>query len=225
MVRELGSRTISAYAAGMPEMAMFPLSTVLLPGMILPLQVFEPRYRTLMERCMDGDRRFGVTLIERGSEVGGSDVRSMVGTVAEITRAERRPDGRWGVVAVGTERIRVDRWLPDDPYPRAHVTPWPDQVEGSPARLGGHVAECLVTLGQALTLTARLGHPTEPVPALPDDPSVASYQLALLAPLATLDRHRLLSAPGPTKRLVLLDQMLIDLVQALRFMVDDDPNR
>ena len=62
----------------MGELAMFPLQAVLLPGMVLPLHVFEPRYRALMDHCLAGDREFGVALIERGSEVGGDDVRGIL---------------------------------------------------------------------------------------------------------------------------------------------------
>ena len=58
---------------------MFPLGTVLLPGAPLPLQVFEPRYRGLTHDCLAGVPEFGVVLIERGSEVGGGDVRTNVG--------------------------------------------------------------------------------------------------------------------------------------------------
>ena len=98
---------------------MFPLGSVLFPSLVLPLHVFEERYRTLMRHVLDGDHEFGVCLIERGSEVGGGDFRSGIGTVATVQEAAELPDGRWAVVTVGTRRIRVERWLDDDPYPRA----------------------------------------------------------------------------------------------------------
>src|SRR5829696_8282280 len=107
-------------------MPMFPLGTVLLPSVALPLHVFEARYRALVHDCLEGENRFGVVLIERGSEVGGGDVRSNVGTVAQIVEAARFDDGRYALVAVGRERIRVARWLDDQPYPRADVEVWDD---------------------------------------------------------------------------------------------------
>ena len=113
---------------------MFPLGSVLFPSVVLPLHVFEDRYRTLMRDCLAGDREFGVVLIERGSEVGGGDVRTAVGTVARIVESEEYPDGRYAVVAVGVRRIVVDEWLPDAPYPRAEVHDWPDpEVEADVA--------------------------------------------------------------------------------------------
>ncbi len=74
---------------------MFPLGTVLLPGMPLSLHVFEPRYRQMVDDCRAGDGTFGVVLIERGSEVGGGDVRTDVGTLTRIVEARELPDGRW----------------------------------------------------------------------------------------------------------------------------------
>src|SRR3954447_12098654 len=105
----------------MPVLPMFPLGSVLLPSVFLPLHVFEPRYRALTEHCLAGEREFGVVLIERGSEVGGGDVRSPVGTVARILEAVQFDDGRWALGVVGTRRVRVTAWLDDDPYPRAEV--------------------------------------------------------------------------------------------------------
>ena len=101
---------------------MFPLSLVLFPGQILPLHVFEDRYRTMVEEIIDKDREFGVVLIERGSEIGGGDTRKSVGTLAEIIDSEKSNDGRWLLITKGTKRIETSRWLEDSPYPRAEVS-------------------------------------------------------------------------------------------------------
>jgi Lon protease-like protein len=100
---------------------MFPLGTVLFPHAVLPLHVFEPRYRVMMRHCIDGDGEFGVVLIERGSEVGGGDIRFDVGTIARIVQAAELEDGRFAVAAVGLARFQVVQWLPDDPYPNAEI--------------------------------------------------------------------------------------------------------
>ena len=89
-------------------MPMFPLGTVLFPHALLPLHVFEPRYRLMTERVLRGDGEFGVVLIERGSEVGGGDTRFDVGTVARVVRAQELPDGGYALATVGIRRIRVD---------------------------------------------------------------------------------------------------------------------
>src|SRR6516225_1326379 len=100
---------------------MFPLEAVLFPNAVMPLQIFEPRYREMIEVCLRSDGRFGVVLIERGSHVGGGDSRFDFGTVARVVEAARTPDGRYLLATVGTERLRVRRWLSDDPFPRADI--------------------------------------------------------------------------------------------------------
>ena len=112
---------------------MFPLGSVLFPHAALPLHVFEARYRSLVEECLAGEPEFGVVLIERGSEVGGGDTRFGVGTVARIVDASLFPDGRYALVTVGTARLRVHEWLPDDPYPRASVEGLDDRTVGGAA--------------------------------------------------------------------------------------------
>src|SRR5215217_7145860 len=112
----------------MARMPMFPLGAVLLPGGVLPLHVFELRYRQLVQDCLAStDREFGVTLIERGFEVGGGDIRAMVGTVAKLVQVAETDDGRYALMTVGARRIRVNEWLPDDPYPVAEIEDWPDE--------------------------------------------------------------------------------------------------
>src|SRR5258706_11763431 len=100
---------------------MFPLGTVLYPHVLIPLRIFEARYREMTRDLLAGDGRFGVVLIERGSEVGGGDTRSDFGCVAQLVQAQQAPDGRFALMAIGVERLRVHEWLPDDPYPRAVV--------------------------------------------------------------------------------------------------------
>jgi uncharacterized protein len=193
---------------------MFPLGTVLVPGMPLPLHVFEPRYRAMLQDCLAGDRSFGVVLIERGSEVGGGDVRTLVGTRARIVQAEELPDGRWAVVALGVERIRVDRWLPDDPYPRAEVTAWPDDpaagADGDPR------AGITVLLRRAGALVRELGHQGAPLDLeLDGDPVVDSYQAMLSAPLGPADRQQLLAATTLGERWTLLHERLTEQIELL----------
>jgi Lon protease-like protein len=189
---------------------MFPLGTVLVPGMVLPLHVFEPRYRQMLNHCLAGDRSFGVVLIERGSEVGGGDVRTDVGTLAGIARAEQAPDGRWALVALGLRRIRIDRWLPDDPYPRAEASDWPDDGDGA-------VPDTVVPLlRRAAALARELGMTAAPLDLeLADDPVAAGYQAIIAAPLGPADRQRLLAAPTLADRWTLLDTLLTDQIQLL----------
>ncbi len=195
---------------------MFPLGATLLPSMLLPLRIFEPRYRVMAEAVVDGDRTFGVVLIERGSEVGGGDVRTDVGCLARVLEADRLPDGQWSLLCVGEERLRVREWLPDDPHPIADVEPWPDEGEAdvdSEARVVALEERFREVLDLAVEATgASLPGPVD----LSADPVEAAWQMAVLTPLGALDRHRLLSAPSLQRRVELLDEMLDDAALLLR---------
>jgi len=193
----------------MSELPMFPLGSVLFPSIFLPLHIFEPRYRSLARHCLDGDREFGVVLIERGSEVGGDDVRTSVGTVARIIEAAELDDGRWLLGTVGTRRIRVREWLPDDPYPRAEVEDWDDIDRG--IDLADAYAGVVGRLRRVLALKAELAEPAvDATIELADEPSLGSFQVAAVAPLGPADQQKVLLADGPDDRLRLLDTLLTE---------------
>ncbi len=169
-----------------------------------------------MADCLAGEPEFGVVLIDRGHEVGGGDVRRQVATVARIVEVAQFDDGRSALVTVGTRRIRVERWLDDDPYPRADVSDWPDDddIAGEAPPLD----EVLARLRRVLALHTELGEPTPPLDTeVSDDPVIASYHACALAPLGADDQYRLLSAAGPVARRRLLEQLLIGAEEVLRY--------
>lgn len=198
---------------------MFPLGTVLFPGALLPLQVFEPRYRELVRRCLETEPEFGVVLIERGLEVGGGDVRTHVGTVARIVQLAELGGGRYALVAAGTRRIRVRRWLPDAPYPRAEVDDWEDERPADDDETTyDEQAATAARLRRTLALAAEAGqHVASATTEISVDPVQASYHMASLAPLGPADAQRLLGAPGPVARFALLRELLDDVDAALEF--------
>jgi Lon protease-like protein len=204
----------------MPVMPMFPLGIVLLPGGLLPLHVFEPRYRQMVIDCLadDGEPEFGQTLITHGREAGGGDERATVGTVAKVLQIDALDESRYALVAVGTRRIRVNAWLPDDPYPIADVDDWPDE-DPDPIGLDELVAAAHDRVRATLLLASQLAdEPIEPSETeISDDPLVATYHLAAIAPIGPADRYRLLAAPGPRARLTAFDEILDDVDAMLKF--------
>ena len=223
---------------------MFPLGSVLLPGMALPLRIFEARYRVIMSELVAAEPpEFGVVLIERGSEVGGGETRTDVGCRAVVARAAEQPDGTWSVLAVGTRRLRVSRWLPDDPYPVAEVVDWPDErraggepAEGDPAGsdpadvdpadadLEGRIHQLESQARRVAALAVELGARGQlPDVELSPDPELRVYQLATLSTLGALDRRRLLEAPDLHGRVVLLGDLLAEqeLLLGARLTFDD----
>ncbi|SIT72935.1 LON peptidase substrate-binding domain-containing protein [Microbacterium sp. RU33B] len=175
----------------MSATAMFPLNSVLLPHTPIALRIFEPRYLVMLGRMLDEEEpEFGVVLIERGHEAGGGDGRSMIGTMARIVQVEVGAEDMH-LVAVGDERISVDRWLEDDPYPQAevHALPrleWDDAL--TPLR-----AEAERAVRRVLARAAEYGSVLwDPSTELSDDPVASAWQLAGIAPLGEFDRFRLL---------------------------------
>lgn len=200
---------------------MFPLGSVLFPYAALPLHIFEPRYRALVEQCLAGEPEFGVVLIERGSEVGGGDTRFDVGTVARIVEASQFPDGRYALVAVGAARLRVREWLPDAPYPLAAV-----EVVDEPAPEPVLVTvrqEVEQALRRVLTLAAELGVAVAPSDVrLDDDPVRAAFEAAALAPIGSLDAQRLLEIDDPADRLARLGALLADATELLELRLGEE---
>lgn len=200
------------------RLPMFPLGTVLFPHVGLPLRIFEPRYRALVDDCLRVGQEFGVVLISRGSEVGGGDERFPIGTVAHIVEATELADGQWLLMTVGTRRIEVVTWLPDDPYPVALAQDLPEERLGAGAEELTLLAEAEGAVRKGLLLQAQLGEArVSPTVRLAGDPHVAAYQLASIAPLGTLDQQDLLSEPDPHQRLRRLRVLADDAVEVLAY--------
>jgi Lon protease-like protein len=161
------------------------------------------------------ESEFGVVLIDRGSEVGGGDVRRRVGTVARLLEASQLADGRWVVAVVGTRRFRVDEWLPDAPYPMAETTELDDTTSWD----GGDddaLAEAGRLVRRTLGLAAELGEGGAPMTfELSDDPVVALWQLCALLPVGPWDRQRLLESDDPATRLRQLAELAEDIAGVL----------
>jgi Lon protease-like protein len=194
---------------------MFPLGTVLFPYALLPLHVFEPRYRLMARHVLDGDNEFGVVLIERGSEVGGGDVRFDVGTMARVVQAAELPDGRFALQTVGLHRIHVARWLADDPYPRAEVVDIAETAT-EPNAASDARARVAAALDDVVGVARRVDERVPDPPTLDADPARASYEAAAIAPIGPLDAQRILESPDAVARLEALAVLLVERAAELR---------
>lgn len=172
---------------------MFPLSRPLMPGMPLPLRLFEPRYLAMLEAVLVREPAdFGVVLIERGTEAGGGETRFDIGTMARV--AQVAPDGdTFVLIAHGSSRFTVDRWLPDDPFPQAEVQLVPDLVWDDELDVALFAAEDAIRsdLVRASELVDLEWSPDTP---LGEDPIERSWQLAGISLLGELDQLELLRA-------------------------------
>ena len=197
---------------------MFPLNAVLFPGMCVPLTVFEDRYRALVHHLLRVDdpteRVFGSVGIREGYEVGSHGAQSLfrVGCKVQMTEVEPRPDGTFDLVAVGLERIELDRLDTSGSYPVGHVHPRPETDEPVPDAV---VELALSTFAAYREQLAEIRD--DPYPGrLPSDPSYLSWTLAAVAPLPLPQRQSLLEAEDATTRLGMVTSLLRDELQAMR---------
>ncbi|MBM3946714.1 MAG: hypothetical protein FJ315_04865, partial [SAR202 cluster bacterium] len=118
---------------------LFPIRAVLFPGVAIPMNVFEQRYRTMMEEVLAGDRTFGIVLIKTGLEVGGPATPMDVGTIASVEDLQRRQDGRMSFNALGRQRFRILELIHDRPYLRGRIKLLPVDEPPADATLVDHV--------------------------------------------------------------------------------------
>jgi Lon protease-like protein len=202
-------------------MPMFPLGSVLFPSMPLTLRIFEERYLKLLGDLMGSDRpEFGVVLVSRGSEVGGSDNRMSVGTIASVTEIGTT-DEFLGLESHGSRRFTVTDWLPDDPYPIAEIEFLPDLIWDDnlmPARV--HLESQVRKL---LALASEFGDLLFGADiALSDDPMDAVWQMAGILPIGELDRFDLLRSQSAEELIAQTYEIVTTAEETLRAMLTGD---
>jgi Lon protease-like protein len=212
-------------ASGQRLLPIFPLSTVLFPGAALPLHIFEQRYRAMIRRCLEAPaHEFVVCLIKEGDEVvepptpdappGRPAIPHDVGTTARILEAHQLPDGRYYIVCLGGERIRLRRLVQREPYLVGAVEPFPDEAAPTPtqdpaelaARMRGAVERLLATLKQALAARPEQRRQVQELArAVPADARGLSFFVPRVLTLANAqEQQRLLEATSAHERLRLV---------------------
>jgi Lon protease-like protein len=183
---------------------LFPLGTVLYPGLLLPLHIFEDRYRQLVRDLLDGPepRRFGVIAIRKGRETGVEGISSLheIGCTATLRRVAEHDDGRFDLVTVGSQRFRLLELDDSRPYLQGEVDLLAEDA-GDEAAAG--VAGEAVRRGFRAyldALTAR-GATQVSVPDLPADPVQLSYLVAASVIIDLGDQQALLAEPDAATRL------------------------
>lgn len=200
---------------------MFPLNTVLFPGMTLPLHVFEDRYRALVHHLLSisdkSQRVFGVVAIREGYEVGSHGAQSVhrVGCVAQMTSVEPLADGGFDIEVVGRGRFRLDEMDTSGPYLVGTVElAGEPRDEGAPARR--EADRTLATFAAYRERLAQMRGTSVQEADLPRDPAYLSYTLAATCLLTLKERQTLLEAESATQRLILLRHSLHEEMRAMR---------
>ncbi|MBS43140.1 MAG: peptidase S16 [Nocardioides sp.] len=196
---------------------MFPLGSVMFPGLSVPLKIFEDRYRAMVHHLLRTDdpeqRMFGTVAIREGYEVGDHGAQSLyrVGCRAVLTEIESHADGTFDAVAVGLERIVLDRLDTTGEFPMGHVSDLPDPQSGAPEELLDRARGTFTAY--RLALSELRADPYSG--SLPRDATYLSWTLAAVAPLPLPERQSLLEADDAAERLTLVTDLLRSELRAM----------
>ena len=196
---------------------MFPLNAVLFPGVSVPLKVFEDRYRALVHHLLrvpdPTERMFGSVGIREGYEVGDHGAQSLfrVGCRVKLTEVEAHSDGTFDVVAVGMDRIELERLDTTGTFPVGHVVPRPEPSAEVPDEIVERARATFAAYRVALGSIRSDPYPGD----LPRDPTYLSWTLAAVAPLPMHERQSLLEAEDPGVRLAMVTDLLRTELRAM----------
>lgn len=201
------------------EMPLFPLNVVLFPGMVLPLHIFEPRYREMINRCIDEDISFGVVLIQEGHEVGGAAKPHSIGTTARISKVNRLPDGAINITTVGTYRFRILELDNSHSYLSAKVVQLP-MVNGSTRPAVEMVHRVRPKLLEYVDLLSKASKTELKLDRLPEDPTTLALLVAIALQVDNADKQKLLAISGVPELLDRERYLLSCETLLLRHMVE-----
>ena len=195
------------------ELPLFPLNVVLFPGQTLPLHIFEPRYRAMVQRCIENDTPFGVLLAQEGDDDGPHTI----GTAAKITQVERLADGRMNILTVGTERFELRNVrLSDDQYLVGDVVAYPFKNDlDLPDTLQTDVA---ALLRQYLKQLAKFSGVEFKMRQFPEDATALAVFAAIAMQLPLEDKQELLCTEQVADILSLEADILEDELFTLTIM-------
>jgi len=201
------------------ELPLFPLNTVLFPGQMLPLHIFEDRYRLMIRRCLAEDLPFGVVLIKRGPEVGAEAEPHAVGTIARILKSSRQSDGAIDIITVGQERFCIEHLIHDQPYLRGEVK---ILLLREPADLGAVATladQVRDGVSRYIKLIAEAAGLQIQVDAMPDTPQQLGYLAGVAMQIDNREKQEILAKSSLRELLVREIQLLNRENALLRWMI------
>jgi len=202
------------------RLRLFPLNSVLFPGAVLNLHIFEPRYKQMINECLESGEGFGVALIAEGAEAGDTNVLPHnVGSIAEILEVQPLPFGRYFISTVGLKRFRIREVISREPYLIAEV----DVIDEPEQKADREVDELLPAVRERFEeyiamLVEFSGQ--ESTVALPDDPQGTSYLIGDMLQVAERVKQRLLEISDTKARLRAEYDFLERLLPQLRKLLE-----
>jgi Lon protease-like protein len=205
------------------ELPLFPLNTVLFPGMVLPLHIFEERYKVMMNHCISHEQPFGVLLIREGLEVGGTATVFDVGTAAQITQIDQLEDGRMNIASLGINRFKLIDLLDDSqPYLMGLVEEYPFAESDTPA--AAHEADVLSpVLNRYLTALAKVGRVNISLDQIPNDATTLAFLSAIVLRAPLEEKQNLLSQASLVSLLRRVKSMLKEEIEVINLLSKSAP--
>jgi Lon protease-like protein len=202
------------------RLRLFPLNTVLFPGAVLALHVFEPRYKQMISECLDSGEAFGVCLIREGGEAGDPAVHPHdVGTTAEIGDVTPLPSGRYYITTVGRRRFRIDEVVSREPYILATVTYFDEDEPDDRVAVDGLIEEVRGVFTDYMNMLVEFSG-THAQVELPADPLRASFVVGDALQVADAMKQRLLELIDTEERLNVELGFLRRLLPQLRALLE-----
>lgn len=193
---------------------MFPLpNLVLFPGIIVPLHIFEERYKLMINGCIDRTELFGLVLLRSGASDESEDAIHRVGVTARVIEVERLDDGRLNILCEGESRFRIYRFTQQMPFWKGAVDVFEDNNEHHPSEsLYDQVAELYRSVAE---LSAKLSGSERPELSLPESPAALSYMVSYILDIDSEEKQRLLEMTSTVERLRMLVAHLTDTLRKL----------
>ena len=195
------------------EIALFPLpNLVLFPNIVVPLHIFEERYKLMINGCIDRDEVFGLVLLRSGADDESEETIHRVGVTARIVEVERLDEGRMNILCEGESRFRIYRFTQAAPFWRGAVELFEDKDEPSPESLYEQVAELYRSVA---ILGAKLSGSEPAELALPESPTDLSYTVAYVLDFDSEEKQKLLEMNSTPERLRMLVAHLTETLRKL----------
>jgi Lon protease-like protein len=201
------------------EVPLFPLNVVLFPGMALPLHVFEPRYRQMVESCLDDQAPFGVVLSLPDSAIE-HEVPARVGTLARIVDCAKLPDGRYNLLAMGTRRFEIVEQRHQKAYLTGLVRPFLDRADAAEGGSRVLVGDAQTALAEYLGVVLSLVGSEQRHIEIPSDAEDLSFLIGMCLACEDHDKQDLLEMTSVAKRLRVGTVMLREETAALSRQIE-----
>ncbi len=198
------------------QLPLFPLpNLVLFPNVLVPLHIFEERYKLMINECIDGNAPFGMVLLMTGADQENESTIYRVGVATRVVQVERLKDGRMNIVGQGESRFRIVRFISQHPYWTAEVEFFEDREESEISLRDVH-AEVVQLYRRVFQLGMQLAGEPPSEPSLPETPCELSFVVTYTLDIPSEEKQRLLEMVSTRDRLTALVPHLQKTITALQ---------